>query len=1031
MEKTKFTFVSPSQLLSTLAFALLTFLGLPQAFAQDCPAPEDVTVSYNCDGVVVLDWDITDPNGLVQTYTVDIENGNQPVVDFVNMTSTQLTIVAGTLTAGTTYNYAITANCAASNVSSAIGQIEGADIQDRQPTIVISNVNNPYCPGDEFSGSFDVTVNDDCGATYDINVGGTTFFDVSAGNTVTFDDLSADENGTTYTVNLSLASAGGCQFNTDQTGCVSSVTASQTLFPTDDVAPTLDVTASGGVVVGTGASFTYSPPEGECGVQLVWSVFPFDDCSSPSEIDFNATIENDNPAVDPTASFTQGVIDAAYVLDIFAATGTNTLTISATDENGNNTTISYTIEVIDSRAPEIYGPGDISVEIPACQDGGVPVNWTVSAVDDCDLDVDLVLDAANTDPAITGSGGVLGVGSYDVAYTATDDYGNSSNYGFTIDITQAASPAPIVDISGNGQFSVPSCADDILVTFSGNIYDCDLNPGDLATGDIEISVTGLTAGADATLVPVYVDSEEDFAYFEFAGPMTAGDYVVVVSYRGVSVDHSVSVVEDPNQPAEITMPGNLSFLAPVCSAGADLSFQVQITDDCDFDLSGATFTLNGAGAPPFDAGASDPQMGLYVWNLAGIPAGSYTLVATYIDNDGASSEGTATFTVTDQPDNSAPIIVYPSQNINVALDPCGDPVHMLTFNVSAIDNCDGDITPDVSVSGAATLVAGAGNTYVLAAPANMGPYTVTIEAEDAAGNSRTETFTVSVTQEAAPVANLACNDNINVTLDDNCSRVITADMVLEGNFGCATEDDFVINIVNDDDPSNGNILDGHGQFIYEITTGQASFNGFVGAYAPANWNIVYFDPAEPDDVEFTADALTITASANAGFDDDGAVVSIAAPTSGTISFDYAFQQEALIIDDIIIIDINGNILLNIDFDNDQVNTGSGSISEDIPAGAQIIFSVEGDGFATSGNDSFLEITNFSFTSGADLGAGFEPCWGFITGEDKTAPVIECPDDTDVATVTASVQQFSGELTTADPQINCCTEAVTVATSSAL
>ncbi|WP_282781737.1 fibronectin type III domain-containing protein, partial [Phaeodactylibacter xiamenensis] len=160
MEKTKFTFVSPSRLAGAFAFALLTFLGLPQAFAQDCPTPSNVDVSYNCDGVVVLDWDITDPSGLVQSYTVDIENGNQPVVDFVNMTSTELTIVAGTLTPGTTYNYAITANCAASNVSSATGQIDGADIQDRQPTISITNVNNPVCPGDEFSGSFDVTVND-------------------------------------------------------------------------------------------------------------------------------------------------------------------------------------------------------------------------------------------------------------------------------------------------------------------------------------------------------------------------------------------------------------------------------------------------------------------------------------------------------------------------------------------------------------------------------------------------------------------------------------------------------------------------------------------------------------------------------------------------------------------------------------------------------------------------------------------------------------------------------------------------------
>lgn len=41
-------------------------------------------------------------------------------------------------------------------------------------------------------------------------------------------------------------------------------------------------------------------------------------------------------------------------------------------------------------------------------------------------------------------------------------------------------------------------------------------------------------------------------------------------------------------------------------------------------------------------------------------------------------------------------------------------------------------------------------------------------------------------------------------------------MVLEGNFGCLQEDDFIIIIVNDDNFVNGNIFDGYGQWIYEI-----------------------------------------------------------------------------------------------------------------------------------------------------------------------------------------------------------------------
>jgi hypothetical protein len=1004
MEKTKFTFVSPSRLAGAFAFALLTFLGLPQAFAQDCPTPSNVDVSYNCDGVVVLDWDITDPSGLVQSYTVDIENGNQPVVDFVNMTSTELTIVAGTLTPGTTYNYAITANCAASNVSSATGQIDGADIQDRQPTISITNVNNPVCPGDEFSGSFDVTVNDGCGASYNISVGGTTFFNVPAGNTITFGGLNAAVGGTVYTVNLSLASAGGCQFNTDQTGCVSSVSATQTLTPSDSQAPGMDVTAAGGVDLGSGATLTYTPPEGECGVQLLWSVFPFDNCGGPSDIDFTASVTNNNLGVFPTASVTQDAVDVAYAVNIFAAVGTNVVTLSATDENGNNTTLTFTIEVLDVRIPEIYGPGDMQVQIPACQDEGVPVNWTVSTVDDCDVQ------PALTQTAGPSSGSTLTAGTYTVSYTSTDDTGNTASYSFDIEVTQAASPAPIVDVSGNGQFNVPACEDNAEVVFSGNVYDCDLTVFNFNPADLTVS------GADVAIS--YFLPQEDYVYFEATGNLEPGDYLIAVSYQGVTVDHAVSVIQDANQPATITMPGNLAFLEPLCADGADLSFQVQITDDCDADLSGATFTLNGGAAPAVDAAASDEANGLYVWNLAGIPAGSYTLVGTYTDGAGATSEGTATFTVTDQPDNAAPIIIYPSQNINIALDPCVEnAVASQVFQITAIDNCDGDLAPTVTVSSGTGSVATIPGGYVFMG--GPGVHTITITATDAAGNSRTESFVINVTQAPAPQENLACNDNINVTLDDNCSRVITADMVLEGNFGCLEESDFAVTIVNDDNPANGNILDGHGQFIYEIdfaTTAQPVV-GFTGDFAPGNWSILQQNNGS---VSFAANGASVDFDGPDGIGCFGtgaeASIAIAMPNDGNVTFDYDYTSLDLFGSGwdafIALVDANGNVTVLVNTIN-SVNA-AGTVNVDVAAGDVLAIGVAsvdctlGPGVAT--------VDNFVFSPLTPDVAGFEPCWGYITGEDKTAPVVECPDDTDVATVSASVQTIDGELTVSDPQI---------------
>ncbi|MEQ8703911.1 MAG: T9SS type A sorting domain-containing protein [Phaeodactylibacter sp.] len=843
-----------------LAFAVMLLAGWTGKLYGQCPAPANVTVGYDCNGAVTLDWDGSNE---ANTYTVDIENGNQPVVDFVNMTNTQLTIVGGTLSPGVTYNYAITANCGASNVSSATGQIDGGLIQNELPEIQISNVVNPECGGDD--GSFDVVVNDvaddnvsDCNATYNVVVSSAgSEVDrqngVASGETISFSLPGTTGDGTTYIVALELVDEGDC---TLQASCVGSQSAQVTLAAFDNTAPEVEVTGSGGVPVNPGVSFSYDPPEGECGVQLQWSVLPSDNCESPSELDFEVTLTNPNPGAAPTVSFAQIAPDAAYIIDLFLAVGENTLTITATDGNGNSEVLDYVLTVNDSRAPEVYGPGNMNVEIPACQNEGVPVNWTIAVNDDCDTQTNLQQTAG---PA---SGSVFAAGTYNISYTATDYSGNATVYSFSITVTQANSPEAIVDISGNGQFHIPACESTTFAILSGNIYDCNISAEDDLTGAISVS------GAPLTIT--YTDTEDGFAYFEATGNLTPGTYLVAFTYDGVTVDHVVDVIQDANQAANIKMPGNLSFLEPICTDGANLSFQVQITDDCDTDLSGATFTLNGASAPAIDPGASDPLSGLYVWNLAGIPAGTYTLVASYTDGAGDSSEGTAQFVVTDQPDNAAPIIVYPSQNINVTLDPCGPANAEVTFQVSAIDDCEGAVVPDVSVSGSATIVPSTGNTYVVTAPANQGPFIVTIVAEDGSGNSRTETFAINAAQAAAPATNLACNDNIIVTLNDNCARVITADMVLEGNFGCLTEADFTITIVNDLNPSNGNVVDGDGQFIYDI-------------------------------------------------------------------------------------------------------------------------------------------------SGPNV-AGFANCWGYVTAEDKTAPVITCPDDTDEAIFSTSVQKLQGQLTTTDAQL---------------
>jgi hypothetical protein len=74
-----------------------------------------------------------------------------------------------------------------------------------------------------------------------------------------------------------------------------------------------------------------------------------------------------------------------------------------------------------------------------------------------------------------------------------------------------------------------------------------------------------------------------------------------------------------------------------------------------------------------------------------------------------------------------------------------------------------------------------------------GPYTFRYEACDAAGNCSVCEFTVLVEEFDRPIRTLACNNNIQISLDENCEAVIGADLILEGGpYGCY--DNYIVTI---------------------------------------------------------------------------------------------------------------------------------------------------------------------------------------------------------------------------------------------
>lgn len=85
-----------------------------------------------------------------------------------------------------------------------------------------------------------------------------------------------------------------------------------------------------------------------------------------------------------------------------------------------------------------------------------------------------------------------------------------------------------------------------------------------------------------------------------------------------------------------------------------------------------------------------------------------------------------------------------------------------------------------------------------------GIHNMAFEVTDASGNSTSCNFTVELVAFESPISSLACNDDVNVSLDSSCEAEVTADMVLEGDqYGCY--DNYTVEL----ETQNGVAIDGN------------------------------------------------------------------------------------------------------------------------------------------------------------------------------------------------------------------------------
>ncbi|HLP11508.1 MAG TPA: HYR domain-containing protein [Flavobacteriales bacterium] len=386
--------------------------------------------------------------------------------------------------------------------------------------------------------------------------------------------------------------------------------------------------------------------------------------------------------------------------------GISTITYTATDAAGNTATCTFTITVNDNQNPVISGcPASITTNTSP-GNCSANITWTAPTVsDNCP-------GATINQTAGLPSGSAFPKGISTITYTATDAAGNSSTCTFTVTVNDNELPV------------ISSCPSPIAVNTTAGLCSAVVTwtlptVSDNCAGATIIQTAGLPSGSAfpkgiSTIVYTATDA---------VGNTTTCTFTVTVS--------------DAQLPAIVGCPSSITVNASPGSCTAVVSWgPPSTTDNCP----GATI-VQTAGLPPGSA----------------FPKGISTV--TYTATDAVGNTNTCSFTIT-VVDNQLPVIVScPSPIVTTtSTGLCSKVVAWTAPTVT--DNCSG-----------ATIVQTAGAPSGSAFP--KGVSTIIYTATDAAGNSTTCSFTITVNDNETPVIS-GCPLPITAnTSPGNCSANIT------------------------------------------------------------------------------------------------------------------------------------------------------------------------------------------------------------------------------------------------------------------
>ncbi|MDN3492085.1 T9SS type B sorting domain-containing protein [Winogradskyella bathintestinalis] len=699
----------------------------------------------------------------------------------------------------------------------------------------------------------------ECGTSLDpADIGNATATDACGEVTITFNDVSTVACGTTEIVTRTWTATDACGnvASADQIITTEDTTAPTFTVPADitiacDVDAT-DLTLTGDVTdesdncsSNLNAIFTDSVADGTCPnnsvITRTWSLTdqcdnsttfvqtitvqdisaPIIDDSGVSNIDIqcgitlDGTLENwlaNNAGA--TASDNCGTItwtnDFGANTNLNCSDGAIVVTFTATDSCGNADTFTATYSIIDTNAPVLTVPNDITVECDETTD--TTNTGMATAVDDC-----AAVSVSFTDSEVEACGNTKTITRN---WSATDACGNSVSEDQIITVKDTKNPTFTVPaditiecdvdvtnlaLTGDVTDEADNCATDLDATFTDSIAD-----GICSGSSIITRTWSLTDDCDNTTTNVQTIIIQDTTPPTFSVP---ADITIACDVDATDLSLTGDVTDEADScSSNLEAVFTDSVADGTCPGASIITRTWSLTDDCDNTTTSIqTITIQDTAPPMIDETTVeniniecgiDPKETLELWlnNNAGATAtdscGDVTWTNDFGFNTDIDCDNSAIivrFTATDECGNSAtvaasysisdtlpPTLTVPT-DVTIECNESTDPT--FTGTAIAVDDC---AAPNISFTD--SEVEACGNTKTI---------TRTWTAIDVCGNSVSEDQIITVQDTTPPTFSVPADITLECDVDatdltitgdvtdeaDNCSANLDAvftDSLAEG-----------------------------------------------------------------------------------------------------------------------------------------------------------------------------------------------------------------------------------------------------------